>query len=79
MLLSRLFCCDSFYDLSWNIIQYLILQFLSQEKKQKNSKKHIIYGWRRILGCWLLADCYGIICSNHSEWIPIAQIFACFI
>ncbi len=44
VLLSKLFCCNSFYNKSWDIVQYLILQFLSQEKKQKNNKHHIIYG-----------------------------------
>ncbi len=69
VLLSKLFCCDSFYNQSQEIVQYLTLQFLSQEKKQqqKNNNLHIIYGLRHILGCWLLSDCYNIINNNNMN------------
>eukprot|EP01083_Nonionella_stella_P066886 176501_1 len=63
-LLSKLFTSQPFNALSWSTVEYLILQFLCQDKKKK---KRIVYGWRRILGCWLLSDCYQQMPQHNAN------------
>ncbi len=58
--LSQLFFCDMFYDISWGIIQYLILQFLGKETIELYKTYYLWLEryFRLLVIVWLLLNVY---------------------